>query len=89
MVRVRALAHASQTVQRRNSEARGEVAVRTATHRRLSEPPPELLRDLCRFPVERCYSCCAFHGRTVQTATDFQLALGVEGPKRAQLAIDS
>src|ERR1700757_57748 len=83
------VAYAAETVQGWNPETRCEIAIGAPAYCGFFQLPSQLARDGCGPCVQRCHSGGAFHGRTIDSSSDLDLAFVIEGTQAAHLLMDS
>ncbi len=86
---VRSLADATHAIERGNSDAGGEVAVRTAADCCFVEFPVEFAGDRPCLLVKRCDSGIALHGQAVDATFDAERAMLVKRFQRAEAAVEA
>src|SRR5579884_1966966 len=83
---MRAIAHGSQTIEGGNTQAGGEVSIRTAADGNLVERKSQLAGDLLRLLEERHHRRRPLQWRAIDAAFNLQLAFLIDRAQRTNLA---
>src|SRR4051812_30273485 len=83
------LADAAQPVERRNSQCRSEIPVRTASHCGFFQLPSDTLCQFRSLREELGNSLGALHRRPIHSTVPFQLAFSINGSQGPQLSVEA
>src|SRR5215471_2430365 len=89
MNRMRAFTDSAHSIESRNTNACGEVAIGSAADCGFFQPPVDVLRDRLRLLVERDHTSIALHWQAVDATGNLELAVLVVRLQGAHLAVES